>query len=113
MTAYRKRPVVVDAYEFIADSAYLDNMPDWLNDAYEDGRAFTVANGPDCSEMMLVRIPTLEGTMDAWPGDWIIQGVRGELYPCKPDVFALTYEELAPTGQDETLAQPLGRTHDS
>ncbi len=37
-------------------------------------------------------IITLEGTMEAVPGDWIIKGVKGEFYPCKPDIFAATYE---------------------
>lgn len=41
-----------------------------------------------------VYIETLEGVMKANPGDWIIRGVRGELYPCKPDVFAATYEAV-------------------
>ena len=40
-----------------------------------------------------IYIETLEGVMKANPGDWIIRGVRGELYPCKPDVFAATYEK--------------------
>ncbi len=40
----------------------------------------------------LAIIATLEGDMEAQPGDWIIQGVKGELYPCKPDIFAATYE---------------------
>ena len=41
-----------------------------------------------------LEIETLEGTMKADKGDWIIRGVKGELYPCKPDVFDLTYEEV-------------------
>ena len=41
-----------------------------------------------------MEIETLEGTMKANKGDWIIRGVKGELYPCKPDVFDMTYEEL-------------------
>lgn len=41
-----------------------------------------------------LEIETLEGTMKANKGDWIIRGVKGELYPCKPDVFDMTYEEL-------------------
>ncbi len=45
-----------------------------------------------------VEIPTLEGVMLASPGDWIITGVRGEKYPCKPDIFAATYE---PVGDGE------------
>ena len=39
-------------------------------------------------------IPTLEGDMTASPGDWIIKGIEGELYPCKPDIFAATYEPV-------------------
>lgn len=41
-----------------------------------------------------IKIPTLEGEMLANPGDWIIQGVQGEFYPCKPDIFEATYEEV-------------------
>lgn len=40
-------------------------------------------------------IPTLEGTMQAFPGDWIIRGVQGEFYPCKSDIFEATYERVA------------------
>lgn len=42
-----------------------------------------------------LRIPTLEGVMLGIEGDWIIRGVQGELYPCKPDIFAATYEPVA------------------
>lgn len=41
-----------------------------------------------------VKIETLEGTMTANPGDWIITGVKGERYPCKPDIFEATYEPI-------------------
>jgi hypothetical protein len=41
-----------------------------------------------------IEIETLEGTMTATPGDWIICGVQGELYPCKPDIFEATYEPV-------------------
>lgn len=41
-----------------------------------------------------IMIPTLEGTMEAIPGDWIIKGVNGEFYPCKPDIFEKTYEKV-------------------
>lgn len=41
-----------------------------------------------------LKIPTLEGTMEARPGDWIVRGVTGEYYPVKPDIFALTYEPV-------------------
>lgn len=42
----------------------------------------------------IVKIKTLEGTMFAQPGDWIITGVKGERYPCKPDIFEATYEKV-------------------
>ena len=45
-------------------------------------------------------IETLEGTMKANKGDWIIRGVKGELYPCKPDVFEMTYEKVNDNGDD-------------
>jgi hypothetical protein len=48
----------------------------------------------DASGFVRVTIHTLEGVMEAVPGDWIIRGVKGELYPCKPDIFAATYEPL-------------------
>ncbi|MGW1553653.1 hypothetical protein [Streptomyces sp. NPDC002346] len=48
--------------------------------------------GTDC-----LLIDTLEGSMRADLGDWIIQGVQGEVYPCKPDIFATTYDEVAET----------------
>ena len=41
---------------------------------------------------VIIAIPTLEGVMEARPGDWIIRGVQGEFYPCKPDIFEATYE---------------------
>lgn len=51
-----------------------------------------------------VQIPTLEGTMTANPGDWIITGVKGERYPCKPDIFAATYEPV----DDNYLTDGMG-----
>jgi len=68
-------------------------MPDWFCDARtantvithnDDGR---YAGGPDYA-----LIKTLEGEMRADHGDYVIQGVKGELYPCKPDIFVATYE---------------------
>lgn len=52
------------------------------------------------NELGEIDIPTLEGTHRASLGDWIIKGVKGEFYPCKPDIFALTYEPV------ETPCQP-------
>ena len=49
-------------------------------------------------------IKTLEGVMHASPGDWIIRGVNGELYPCKPDIFAKTYEPANPAATAQTTS---------
>jgi hypothetical protein len=62
-------------------------MPDWLADAVASGRIRPHGRGG-------AQIETLEGLLTASPGDWIIRGVKGELYSCKPDVFALTYDSV-------------------
>lgn len=82
---FKKKPVVIDAVLW-------------------DGNLETLAEGfmvgSNCSEITQdlledsVVIRTLEGDMRADVGDWIIRGVKGELYPCKPDIFALTYEAV-------------------
>ena len=76
---FRKKPVVVEAVQW---SRNVDEMRAFCGDValFEFSES-----GPHLS------IRTLEGTMDANPGDWIIRGVKGELYPCKPDIFAATY----------------------
>lgn len=80
MPMFRKKPVVIEAVQFRAgeqDGAL-------ANDAAEGRIRYTQDD--------TVLIDTLEGVMEARSGDWIIRGVKGELYPCKPDIFAATYE---------------------
>lgn len=93
---FRKKPVVVEAFQMTKERrADNSEWPEWLNAAWNknDGevgalfRQFIDAPMPD-----LLCIGTLEGTHLVGWGDWIIQGVKGELYPCKPDIFAATYE---------------------
>lgn len=79
---YRKKPVVIDAIQLPVQAA-----PSWLADAMDEGGIRLFDNGT-------AEIPTLEGLMTAGKGDWIIKGVKGELYPCKPDIFAATYEPV-------------------
>lgn len=82
MAKYRKKPVVIEAMRF---------------DGYNglDICAFTGQSIPDTMFLnRKIRISTLEGTMEAAPGDYIIKGVKGEFYPCKPDIFAATYEAV-------------------
>ena len=82
---YRKKPVVIEAHQWNPRERPTA-LPDWLWDAI--GMTPELFNENDGS----IGIRTLEGTMIANPGDWIIRGVQGELYPCKPDIFAATYE---------------------
>lgn len=81
MAKYRKKPVVVEAYELYGE----EHIPDWLEEALMNGTAFQ-------TEFDGMIIKTLEGDHYARKGDFIIRGVHGELYPCKPDIFRETYE---------------------
>lgn len=85
MPQFRKKPVVIEAYQYRASE--------------QDGRVAAEALAGDVrypeDGTMLIR--TLEGVMCAQPGDWIIRGVKGELYPCKPDIFAATYDPVGET----------------
>ncbi len=88
---FRKRPVVVDAELFADDvnrEATAVRLARWCGGdvryTYDDG-----------VPVPHIEIRTLEGTMHADPGDWVIRGVEGEFYPCKPAIFAATYEAVA------------------
>lgn len=83
MNVYRKRPVSVEAREFDGSNGMA--LCQWMH----DGGVVMASYLLDGSAVL---IPTLEGTMRADVGDWIICGIKGEFYPCKPDVFAATYE---------------------
>ena len=78
---FRKKPVVIEAVRWTGD-----NQRDIEDDFYHGALAITTST-------QLV-IPTLEGRMRADVGDWIIKGVKGEFYPCKPDIFDATYEAV-------------------
>ena len=84
---FRKKPVVIEARQFvIADFHEQFELAQWCK-----GKMQGTLNPP---ELWTIRIYTMEGAMDASIGDWIIKGVKGEFYPCKPDIFELTYEEV-------------------
>lgn len=83
MKNYRKKPVVIEAVQW--DGNKVSELTDWISQALEDNTLFRMGND--------VIISTLEGKMTASPGDYIIKGVNGELYPCKPDIFEKTYEQ--------------------
>ena len=79
---YRKKPVVIEAWEVVKNTL----MPSWLLIAIDMGKVQT--------NLAEIHIHTLEGTMIAREGDFIIKGVQGELYPCKSDIFEQTYEKV-------------------
>lgn len=86
MGMYRKKPVVVEAFRLTEDNAL--ELALWCG-----GRI--VQDWSTVSKRVAgVDIPTLEGAMRGDLGDWLIRGVKGEFYPCKPDIFAATYEEV-------------------
>ena len=85
VTRWRKKPVEIEAWQFTEADAFA--IADWCN-----GVVLAAATPP-----AKLAIETLEGTMIAAYGDWIIKGVKGEFYPCKPDVFAATYEPAGVT----------------
>lgn len=95
MPFYRKKPVVISAVLWDGCGAPLPSMPDWFETAIKEGSI--VPNEQDISKLL---IRTLDGTMTADSGDWIIRGVKGEIYPCKPDIFAATYEPVDGPGPD-------------
>ena len=87
---YKKKPVVIEAFRLGYDC-----MSDWFADAITENRVILrgTSSGFYHADDTSADIETLEGQMHACYGDFIIQGVKGEIYPCKPDIFFATYEE--------------------
>ncbi len=116
---YRKKPVVIEAMQLTGTAGDTAQVLDWMaanlypmlvgdytkpetlryhdqvpEDDSRPDKGFYI--DPATGDLM---IRTLEGDMRATYGDWIIRGVQGELYPCKPDIFALTYERMGVRGE--------------
>lgn len=89
MPKFRKKPVEVEAIHY--DGTNWDQLRDFLGEEmWSHLRAVSrTGDGPAAGYIM-----TLDGTMTASVGDWIIRDVRGEFYPCRPDAFAATYEAV-------------------
>lgn len=85
MPKFRKKPVVIEAFQFAIPMDGV--MPEWLRQAFREDTVY-YQSGTD----PYLTIKTLEGDHRATVGDWIIRGVKGELYPCKPDIFTATYD---------------------
>lgn len=90
--AYRKKPVVIEAFQMTAERRQRQtDWPDWLREAFNKNHTEVGSVQTDGPTEMVIQ--TLEGEMTVRQDDFIIRGVNGELYPCKPDIFAKTYEK--------------------
>lgn len=81
---YRKKPIVIEALRFDGSVKSAREIENWSRGSAK--LAYTA-----------MKVKTLEGEMTAEIGDWIIKGVKGEFYPCKPEIFSMTYELAEPT----------------
>jgi hypothetical protein len=105
---FRKKPVVIEAFQ-MTEARRADNAdwPQWLHMAWQlpnaTGGAVYPENFPHSDGSDRLQIQTLEGIMTVEWNDWIIRGVSGELYPCKPDIFAKTYDVVDETVGHVTL----------
>lgn len=87
MPKYRKKPVIIEAVQWDPDD--MEVVGSVIGSMMVNGLDASIGN--DDKNLL---INTLEGTMSASRGDWIIKGVAGEFYPCKPDIFEATYEKM-------------------
>lgn len=103
MGLYRKKPVVIEAHR-IGD----DGWPDSIWQGVNENKIILHLDRIRHTKQVIghVEIQTLEGVMRGEVGDWIIRGVNGEFYPCKPDIFEKTYEPVK--GQDDGQAPHAG-----
>lgn len=86
MPKFKTKPVVKEAIQYFGVTSFELMLKEW-GEVFEDA----ATNYP---VLDIMEIATLEGTMRAEFGDWIIKGIQGEFYPCKAEVFAKTYEEV-------------------
>lgn len=89
---FRKKPVVIEAFQVTRETRASNvDWPEWMHRAWNGIRGEAGALWFDGEHLM---VGTLEEPHRVTDGDWLIQGIRGELYPCKPDIFAATYEAV-------------------
>lgn len=110
MARFKKKPVIIEAALYdgervgdVVDAeaglVLVNSWPSWfppiIREVHDIDRAKReLCEGEVVTHGASLFIGTLEGTHEAKPGDWIIRGVKGEIYPCKPDIFAQTYEAV-------------------
>lgn len=103
MPEFRKKPIVIEAVRWDG-RRIVGEVPVWLQTALNSPGAPNTTPGCVMRIGSDVYIGTLEGVVTASPGDWIIRGIKGELYPCKPDIFAATYEAVEATAEPPSAA---------
>ena len=91
---YRKKPIVVDAIQWTCNN--LNEVMNFIDSEfkYDPNTDYVTSKFIFCKDSKRLQINTLEGTMLVSKGDYIIKGVKGEIYPCKPDIFEKSYEEV-------------------
>jgi len=89
ISKFIKKPIEVEAFQFNGSSTHADELKKWMS-----GEATPVPHGIHTRDIVDLKIDKLEGVMTAKPGDWIIKGVEGELYPCKPNIFKANYDSV-------------------
>lgn len=99
MSRYRKKPVEIEAMQWDGTAKDAGPIINWiLSSGMRSARYYEPDEYDNCGAKAYhpprIAIDTLEGTITASPGDYIIQGVQGEHYPCKPDIFEATYEKV-------------------
>lgn len=93
---YRKKPVVIEAFKYDGDLMDRDGnyyVPQWAEEAYKNGTMF-YSCGVDGDELFIETTPGSVYYYYVGVGDYIVRSATGELYPCKPDIFEQTYEEV-------------------
>lgn len=89
MSKYVKKPIVIEAFKLGFEEA-----PSWFVDSDDCITVWGFVDGCDTIEPVTAKIMTLEGAMEAYHGDYIIKGIKGEIYPCKADIFHATFQAI-------------------
>ena len=89
---YRKKLVVVDAFRMTKITCARREFPEWFKLAMKENKVLIWGNIEECEEVGYIR--TEEGDMQIKPGDFIIKGIKGDIYPCKPHLFEANYERI-------------------
>ena len=96
MGKYRKKPVVIEAFQMTKERRWNNfDWPNWLHAAWNTEDTGGLSIDPMDSERERLYVGTVNGPVRVEWDDWIIQGVEHELYPCRPDIFEATYEDVA------------------